>query len=128
MSFIAALLKSIDGFWALLTIPAILVGAMFFVFYLPIPTLIVALLFIRMQFELAEVFVRSAALSDEPAQYVKSRFNFLAKACLLILATLVSFGWSIHGTIVRGGLCEDYSDYIPATLPALLQKIVPHSC
>lgn len=128
MSFISALLRSVDGFWVFLTIPAILVGAMFFVFYLPIPTLIVALLFIHMQLELAEVCVRSASLFDEPEEYAKGRFNCLAKAYLLILATLASFGWSIHGTIVRGGLCEDYSDYIPGALPALLQMIVPHSC
>lgn len=127
MNLIRDALKLVDFWYAALTIPLLLVVGMALINFLPIPTLIGISVLIWGEFVKANYMQRVAEFRGDP-KFLESRRKCISSGVTLALVTVGVYGFYIYLVISSDELCKDYSDHIPGTLPALLQKIVPHSC
>lgn len=129
MNFLGAVLKSIDGLWSLVTIPAVMFGVAAFVNFLPIPTLIVMAFFIRVEFFKARIIVATAGMSSMSEEKIDElRRNCVGNGIILTIATVLAYGLWIYWVTSRGGLCNDASAMVPFSLPEILKVVIPHSC
>lgn len=127
MNFIKDILQGVDNIWSILTIPLLLIVGMYLIMFLPIPTAIAMWFFIGGQFAKADYMQRVADIDNDP-KFIRLKNTCVFNGIILLLATIIAYGFYIYLIINSNELCKDYSDYIPGTLPALLQKIVPYSC
>jgi hypothetical protein len=128
MNFIKAMLQQLDLLWSLWTIPALLIAGTLLINALPIPTLIVLGIFIYGELAKADFVESAACFSSGDDELPKQARKLRISAASLTIACIVAYSWFIHVNMTNGALCRDYTDDIPGMLPALLQKIVPHTC
>lgn len=139
MKFIGAILGQIDAIWALWGIVAFPVVGYFMFEFLPFISLVII-------FFIMKSYARDMALCNsmyikytdkspygcndpEEAQLWKGSAEVTAfKALLILLLSACIFGVLIYWALEQKSICEDYSMYIPFTLPELVQKVVPHTC
>lgn len=127
MNLIKDALKLVDFWYAALTIPLLLIVGAALINFLPVPTLIGISVLIWGEFVKADHMQRVADFRGDP-KFLKLRDNCISSGITLAIATVLVYGVYIYLVISSNELCKDYSDHIPGTLPALLQKVVPHTC
>jgi hypothetical protein len=131
MNFIKAVLGGVDTMWSLLTIPLLLIVGVYFIYYLPLLTLIAMSVFIWGETVKANYMQSIADTCSDPEDIAK--FSQLKRNCdfnagIYVIATVIAFSVFIYLIVTTNEICRDVSDFIPGTLPGMLQKVVPHTC
>jgi hypothetical protein len=131
MKFIKMFLDQIDSIWALWTVLITPIAGMFLVQYLPIPTLGHVGLVVgwqRLELDLLQRgWITSAESMRARVKAVRAKRTFIFFLILMVAVVYVGFiYYDIYGE--KKLLCGDYTDYIPGTLPALLQHFLHPDC
>lgn len=116
MNFIGAVLRTVDGFWALLAIPCLVVVGLFFVNAFPIPTALgfYGLIWMILDSE------RMTAQFKSKEEASKSRAESVGWATIIFIAAVVSFGICAYLQITYENTCEQTSP-IPLTYNKILR-------
>ncbi len=142
MHFLKHVLNTVDGIWSLLTIPCLLLMGFYVIYAIPIPFLILVIIYLLHKVKLIEYYdnlvkyhntqhdnMYVGEYSPEKAEHNKNIANNIrVKAFLVLMFSVIVYSAVIWLFTTPYYLCKDYSGYIPFTLPEILQKFLPHSC
>ena len=130
MDFISYALEQIDFAWILIQILVVPIAIGLCAQVIPIPTALVMIMVIKLQFSKADFMVGAYHFTGDP-DLLKSRTGCYIDAAIHAIVTIAVFVGLIYLNIDSGSVCRDFTGYLPGMLPSLMQhfaacpKLIP---